>query len=890
MTEPQKPTTPLSADIHQLGDLLGQVIREQHGVEAFDLVEEVRLGAIACRTGERDALDCVKEIVDDLDLPALNVLIKAFSIYFQLINIAEDQQRIRVLRQREADGALDESLEAAIKTLHESGFSADQMRALLSSLRVRLVLTAHPTEAKRKEVLVKLRHVAEMLSKRDRQQLLGREQAQMQAALLEEIEALWQTRPTRAARPTVADEVDFGIYFLTSVIMDVVADLLAELRMLLAAYYPAEEWSALPVILQYASWIGGDRDGNPFVTPATTLETLAMLRAAAREVYLRETARLQEHLTQSTDEVAVSEALRAAVEADGAVAGHYPGEVYRQRIEQIRTRLDDDAYESGQHFLDDLLMIQASLSQHQGRHSARGLLGRLIDKVRIFGLQLAPLEVREDARRLEAALGELFRHYDLCADYGALSEEERQALLAREIDNPRPLFPFRAESFSEATASVIATWRTIAEAHQRYGPASIDCVIASMTQNASDVLAMLLLAKEVGIQDDVDLVPLFETIDTLQRAPLIMEALFESPPYQRHLAARGMHQPVMIGYSDSGKDGGYLAAKWELYKAQHTLAGVCMAYSVQLELFHGRGGSIGRGGGPTHRAILAQPASAMQGRIRITEQGEVIAYRYSNPEIARRHLHQVLNAVMVATGTLHEDESQADWWSAMGEMAADALQAYRQLVYEAPRFLDYWQQATPIQELTHMPIGSRPAKRHAGGFEAVRAIPWVFSWTQSRAIIPSWYGVGHALATFCQRHAHGLETLQAMYRGWRFFEAVVENVQLDLAKADLRIAEMYNTLVDDEPLREAIFAQITAEHERARTWVCRIIGQDDLLDNTPVLKRSIARRNPYVDPLNFVQIVLLRRLRRPDAPEREKLLSAVLATINGIAAGMKTTG
>lgn len=890
MTDPSVPLDALSADIHLLGDLLGRVICEQHGPEAFDLVERVRLCAKARRNGASDAAQ-LAEIISGADLDARRVLIKAFSIYFQLINIAEDQQRIRVLREREASGTLHESLGAAVGALYESGLSAEGMRSLLNSLRVRLVLTAHPTEAKRKEVLVKLRRIAEMLSTCDRQNLLPRERHGLGASLGEEIEEIWQTRPMRASRPTVADELDSSIYFLTNVIMDVAVDLLAELGTHLEALYPGEDWSQLPAILQYATWVGGDRDGNPTVTPEVTLQTLATLREAARRVYLAEVTLLREHLTHSVDEVGVSPELLESVRGNPQLEARYPGEVYRQKMEQIRARLEADDYSTGRELLADLRLVQASLMQHRGHRVARGALRRLIEKVRLFGLHLMPVEIRDDARNNAAALAELFRTYGLSDDYLNLPENEKQALLTREIANPRPLFPVEPH-FSKPVNNLIATWRMIAEAHRRYGPEVIDSVIASMTKQPSDVLAMLLLATAVGIDCCVDLVPLFETIDDLERAPHVMAQLFDNPAYAQHLASRGMRQQIMIGYSDSGKDGGYMAAKWGLYRAQQALATLCNERGILLELFHGRGGSIGRGGGPANRAILAQPPAAMQGLIRITEQGEVIAYRYSNPQIARRHLHQVMNAALIATATPPEDGNQLAWRSAMDEMAEAARRAYQELVYETVGFLDFWQQATPIHELTHLPIGSRPVKRGAGGFEAIRAIPWVFSWMQSRLLIPSWYGLGHALESFATRNTDGLETLREMYREWQFFQAIVENVQLDLAKTDIGIAELYAGLVEDAVLRNEVFTRVRAEYERTARWVCRIIGQEELMDNSPVLKRSIERRNPYVDPLNFIQVALLRELRQhqPGTPEYDELLQAVLATINGIAAGMKTTG
>ena len=886
-------TSALSADIKLLGNLLGLIIREQHGEDAFITVERVRANAKARRAGDQHATAELESIIEGLSLDQKRILIKAFSNYFQLINIAEDQQRVRVLREREATTGLHESIGAAIHTLHDAGVSAGEMRAILNRISARLVTTAHPTEAKRQEVLVKLRHIAQMIAERERSMLLPREQATLEAALAEEIEELWQTRPTRSARATVKDEVDFGVYFITHVVMDVLVDIYDDLRDALHADYPGEDWADLPALLRYASWIGGDRDGHPHVTPEVTWNTLRTLREAARQVYLDELAFLREHLTQSVDEVDVSEQMRQTLEWEPATA-RFPGELYRQQIELIHERLEQDAYHTGEELLADLHVIEHSLRANRGQRVAGGALHRLIEKVRLFGLHLLPLDVRQDARVHAAALDELFRGYGLAASYSALSEDDKQALLARELQNPRPLFPVEL-AFSEQTNMVAATWRIIAQAHREYGPAVIDTFIASMSTAPSDVLAMLLFAHEVGVQDNLDLVPLFETVDDLHAAPGIMTTLFEDDAYRRHLEARGMRQQIMLGYSDSSKDGGYLASNWGLYTAQQQLADVCQKHGVTLELFHGRGGSIGRGGGPTNRAILAQPRPSMQRPNKITEQGEVIAYRYSNPDIARRHLHQVMHALLLAVGAPVITDVQPDWRATMETLADLGQKAYQTFIYETPGFIEYWQQATPINELALMPIGSRPAKRGAGGFAQIRAIPWVFSWMQSRAIIPSWYGVGHAFEGYCHDcddpDSGGLATLRAMYAAWPFFQALVENAQLDLAKTDMEIAGIYSSLLADDALC-TFYDEIVAEHARACDWICRITGQDDLLDNSPVLQRSIERRNPYVDPLNFIQVNLLEELRALPARSaaREPLLQAIMMTINGIAAGMKTTG
>lgn len=884
MAESTKPTSQLSEDIHILGDLLGQVIREQHGDEALDLVEQVRASAKSRRAGDPASAASLMELINGLDLQKLNILTSAFSNYFQLINIAEDQQRIRVLRDRERQGILRESLHEAIKTLKEAGLTTTQMHDLIDALRVRLVFTAHPTEAKRQEVLIKQRHIAEALVRLDRGDLLPREVALINESLAEEIEELWQTRPTRAAQPTVADEVDFGVYFMTSAVMDVAVDLLDELRDLLDEAYPDEDWAYLSGVLQYASWVGGDRDGNPSVQPQTTRDTLATLRDAARGAYLLDLAHLRNHLTEYVPDDPI-------LNAPAELEARYPGEIFRQQIALIEQRLKADEYRTGADLLDDLLGVQLSLWRHRAVRVGDGAVNRLIEKVRLFGLRLVPMEVRDHSERNAQTVAELFKLYGINDNYLELPEDEKQALLTREIFNRRPLFPAEPH-LSDVANEVIAIWRMIADAHRRYGADVIDSVIASMSQQASDVLTMLLFANEVGIAEFVDIAPLFETVGDLNHAPEVMKTLFENPAYRQQLEARGERQEVMIGYSDSGKDGGYLASAWGLYKAQQILAEMCAKHNIRLELFHGRGGSIGRGGGPTNRAILSQPPSAMTGHIRITEQGEVIAYRYNNPQIARRHLHQVVSAAMLATAMPKEEAGRPEWHAAIDEMAQHAFRAFRDFVYDTPRFIEYWQQATPMDELTHLRIGSRPSKRKSGGFAAIRAIPWVFSWMQNRAIIPSWFGIGTALEAYTTAHKDGLETLRAMYRDWPFFNAAIENVHLDLAKTDLGIAALYNDLVEEEELRNQFFSRIREEYERAVQQVKQVVGEKELLENNPALKRSIERRNPYVDPLSIIQVSLLRRLRHtdPDSSEYAALMDAILATINGIAAGMKTTG
>ena len=885
----------LSQDIHTLGNWLGVIIQEQNGRAAYDLVEEIRAMSKARRDGDAAAAFQLADRLENLPLESKHVLIKAFSNYFQLINIAEDLQRIRVIRQREARDTLRESIVNAVSALHGSGKSAGEIRSLLETTRLRLVLTAHPSEAKRQEILIKLRHIAGMMEKRDRQDLLPREVRKLEDALGEKVEELWQTRQVRASKKQVADEVDMGIYFLRSVIVDVVIDIYEDLQRALERYYPDEDWSELPPVLRYASWIGGDRDGNPNVTTDVTLQTLSTLRNTAREMYLEEVSALANHLTQDTSAFGASAAMQLAGAAEGD--GRFPGELYRTRLTRIGQRLEADAYRSSRDLLRDLLEVQDSLKAHRGARVALGSVQRLVRKVRLFGLHLVPLEVREDANLHRAALDEIFDYYDIVAGFSALPEREKQALLSDEIRGRRPLFPNEIGVFSETTQSVIRTWQMIADAHDRYDSIVIDTVIASMSRQPSDVLAMLLFAREVGIDNDVYIVPLFETIDDLYRAPAIMEELFDNREYRKHLVARagkrGLRQQVMIGYSDSSKDGGYLASNWNLYNAQRILTEKCVAKGVSLELFHGRGGSIGRGGGPTNRAILSQPPESLHGGVKITEQGEVIAYRYSNKGIGQRHLNQVLNAVLLGMGLQEARHVPAHYFETMAALSEISAERYRKFVYESDGFIDYWQQATPIQELSMLQISSRPAKRQAkGGFSAMRAIPWMFSWMQSRAIVPSWFGLGSAFHAYADAGDGGIGRLQEMYRNWAFFTALIDNAQLDVAKADMGIAELYASLVEPPALREQFFGWIKREHALSSEMIMAVTGQETLLANMAAIKTSIQRRNPYVDPLNFMQVALLRELRGLDEGDsrRPQVLDATLATINGIAAGMKTTG
>lgn len=910
----------LSQTIHLLGDLLGEIIIEQEGREVFDLEEKIRGLTKAHRAGDEAAGRQVAALAESLvqDLPRTLAILKAFTTYFQLVNLAEEQQRVRVLRQRARLAAqqghpMSETVAEAIHRLRAEGVSADELRELLERLYVMPVFTAHPTEAKRRSVLVKLKAIADALHDLDLHDLLPEEEAEIVRSIREHIVALWQTDETRDRPPTVMDEVRNGLYYFETTLFDVIPQIYEEVHRALEAAFPGESFH-VPPFLRFGSWMGGDRDGNPFVTPEVTEQALREQKGLILQLYMQEVEALHGLLSMARTRVGFSGDLLASIEADVAlfddgeceeIMRRFRLEPYRQKLALMHRRLvatyhasehlwehdhlPPHAYPDAATFLHDLRLIQESLRRHRGEALAEGQLARLIRRVEVFGFHLATLDVRQHSERHTRALTEIFARYRLADDYAGLPEEAKLDLLSREIESPRPLTA--QLDFSQATNETVAVFRLIRRAQEHVAPEAIQTYIISMTTGVSHVLEVLLLARDAGLFGRLDIVPLFETIEDLHAAPRIMGALFNHPTYRRHLALRGNAQQVMIGYSDSNKDGGFLAANWELYKAQRTLAHVCDAHGIELTLFHGRGGTVGRGGGPANRAILAQPPESVRGRIRLTEQGEVISERYANPAIAHRHLEQVLHAVLLTSGRRPTFPQEEEWAAIMDELAARAYTAYRELV-EHPLFLRYFHQATPIDHIARLNIGSRPARRRpTAGIDDLRAIPWVFAWTQSRVNLPGWYGLGYALESWA---AEALEqrvaSLQTMYQEWPFFRTVIDNAQMSLRKADMAIATLYATLADEE-VRRTVFEAVRAEYARTERMILLVTGYRDLLDNEPWLQRSIRLRNPYVDPLNYIQVALLRRLRdTPPPDEAEGLQQAVLLSVNGVAAGLRNTG
>lgn len=930
----------LSADIHLLGDLLGKVIRRQAGVDIYDLEERFRALSKVRRHDPDAAAEVTAKItslVESLNLDEVQAVARAFTVYFQLINVAEDLHRARVLRNRiraASPEPIGESIKAAILELWEAGVDEYEMQRIISRLHVEPVFTAHPTEAKRRTLISKLRRIGEFLHELDTRNLIPSEQSHMQQELLSEITILWLTAQSRVEKPQVTDEVKTGLHYFESTIWDVVPRVYRQLEEALDEYFPTIKLP--PRFLTFGSWIGGDRDGNPNVTAYVTAETFRLHRGLALTCHA-ETARELNRSLSLSDKLQpplpeMMALLKEELDSDSShlkfLAKQYPEEPYRLVAAALKADLDDAnkdpvksrllendnspmaQLQSAEQLLRPLEAMDLSLRNGKTDQIADGDLKDALVQARVFGVNVARLDIRQLSDYHDQALGEIFAKLKISSDYTSLSETERAELLTSLLEAETPDFG-KPEDYEEKTAELLRLFQVIGRAVELYGPELIGPYIISMSTNVDDVLSVLLLAKWHGLclREDGNplslpaIAPLFETRKDLENAPAVMKSLFEHPSYLAHLKSQGMEQVVMVGYSDSNKDAGYLTATWELYQAQLSLMECCREHNVGLTLFHGRGGTIARGGGPANRAILAQPPGSVEGRVRLTEQGEVINDCYFHPQIAGRHLEQLISAVIISSSSMHKRRAspRKAWVEVMDELALTAYGQYRKFIYETPEVLQYWQEATPINELSGMRIGSRPARRQGGDVLAgLRAIPWGFSWMQSRHNLPAWYGVGHALAAYVEggEPDHRLATLQEMHSKWPFFRAMIDNLQVALGKADMGIARQYAALVQDKEVREQVFAAIEDAFNQTVQWIARVSKQKSILDNQPTLKRSIRLRNPYVDPLNFIQIRLLRELRSKPPSEKpgkedeqtQELQRALYITINGIAAGLKNTG
>jgi phosphoenolpyruvate carboxylase len=901
----------LSDDIHLLAGTLGDVLRTTRGEGAFTQTETVRALAKAVRAGDPAAISAFDTLIHALTDDEADTLVRAFTNYFQLINLAEDSERIRRIRRREAaeGGPRRGSLREAVSLLAVRGVDAEQVVALLAAAQIRLVLTAHPTEARRRTIVAKLARIFGILRDLDERKLLPGETARAHRRLAQTVEELWDSEEVRATELTVLDEVRTSLVYLLSTFVEVMPSIYRDLDEAIAEFYPGAA-IATPPLLRLGSWIGGDRDGNPNVTADVTLRALEMMRTAAlgmlegRLVDLAGRLSLAESIAGPAPLLEpLLDQLASQFPETAAQFGHVnAGEPYRQALTLMRERLRaaleqrPPGYANASELLEDLAQVDRSLRAQGAGLIADGDLRDVIRLVQVFGFHLAVMDVREHATRLSAALDDLLRAVAVTDRYLALDETERVALLAREIANPRPLIPDSLAAFAPETQEVVRTFRAIASALTGAHQGAVETFVISGAEHVSDVLGALLLMKETGLAEPggagarLSIAPLFEQERSLHDAAKTMARLLDIPVYRNALGSRDNLQEVMIGYSDSNKEIGFLGSAGALYRAQRELTDVFAAADVRHVFFHGRGGAIGRGGGPTNIAILALPPGTVSGRFKLTEQGEVIASRYSTTPIAHRELELVTGAVLASSvGVLPAPDPVrlAAFEDAFAAMADAAVAAYRALVYDEAEFVRFFEEATPIAEIAQLQIGSRPARRQqTHRIEDLRAIPWVFAWTQSRFLLPGWYGVGAGLAH--GRQVLGLELLQEMERTWPFFAATIGNAEMALAKADLGIAARYAALVGDESLRARIWNRISAEHASAVREILAVTGQVGLLERDLVLRRSIDRRNPYVDPLSYIQVELLHRLRAEGASPGTR--RTILRTVNGIAGGLKTTG
>ena len=907
-----------STQVRLLGDLLGRTIADIEGDAQLELVERIRHLAIDARSGDTDASQELVAVLRDVPAEDALVVVTAFASWFHLINLAEDQALVRQLifdRQAaaEAGETFTETITAAIQQLADRGVDGDRIGDLLDEVAIRPVLTAHPTESKRRTVLTKLGRVSAALRRLDQERLSPEVRARLEEFLAEEITSLWLTDETRAQAPTVIDEVRNGLYWVDAVLYDTVPRLYRELDRAVRTTFPDVDVE-VGRFLRFGSWIGGDRDGNPNVTAEVTERTLREHKTLAIRLLRRSIDRLHAHLSITSRRAPTAALIeRYAALADvlpeeaAEAEERYPEQPHRQFLalvyrvlavtEELAAnpwradrKVDERSYATSQQLIDDLQLLRDSLRAVGAARIADGRVRDLQVQAKVFGFHLVTLDLRQHARRHAAALSELFARYGDAPDFAGLPEDERRSILERELSTERPLAPAVLD-LSEETNETLRLFRTVRRAHQRLGRDAIDTYIISMTQHVSDVLAVLVMARDAGCDDALDVTPLFETVDDLDRAPQVLDALLRCAPYRDHVRRRDEHQQVMIGYSDSNKDGGYLAATWQLQRAQRALAEVADAHGVKLTLFHGRGGSIGRGGGPANAAIRAQPPESVRGRFKLTEQGEVIAARYRDDRLAHRHLEQIIHAVLLTARPHRAPKTTARVDAVLDDLAGRARLAYRELVHDTPETITYLHEATPLDAIGDLNIASRPARRKPGaGIDDLRAIPWVFAWTQCRINLPAWYGVGTAIHSWAGDDHDRWEELGELVAVSPLLKVTLDNVEMALAKADLRIASEYARLARPE-IRDAVFPRIEAEFERTATALRRVLGGEELLAHDPDLRAVLKLRDPYLDPLHSVQAALLGRLREEaDADRSSRLRDAVLVATNGIAAGLRNTG
>jgi len=904
----------LRNDIRLLGRILGDTVRDQEGADVFDLVERIRQTSIRFHRGDDKAARRELELIlDSMSISQTVRIVRAFSYFSHLANIAEDQNNIRRMREssRASDVPRPGTLAQTLLHARTAGIKAGSLRKFFASALVSPVLTAHPTEVRRKSTIDREMEIAAVLDRRERVQFTPDELSASDEQLRRAVLTLWQTNILRRTRLTVLDEVANGLSFYDYTFLNEVPRLHCKLEDRLNEGEGAAPGD-LASFLKMGSWIGGDRDGNPFVTADVMRGTLKMQSSRVIRYYLDELHVLGSELSLAAHLADVSKDLRSLAERSPDKSPHRSGEPYRLAVSGIFARLtatagrlevettraavgEAEPYANVAEFKADLDILYRSLISNNSRVIARGRLRHLRRAVDCFGFHLASLDIRQNSAVHERTVAELIDAAMPGKSYLAMNEEARIALLTSELRNARPLTSAFVK-YSEETVGELAVFRAAAEAHVRFGAEAIPQCIISMCKGISDMLEVAVLLKEVGLVDPsgrsaINVVPLFETIEDLQASSHIMDRILSMHDYRKLVDCRGSVQEVMLGYSDSNKDGGFVTSGWELYKAEIGLVEVFERHHVRLRLFHGRGGSVGRGGGPSYDAIIAQPGGAVNGQIRITEQGEIISSKYANADVGLDNL-EILAAATLEASLLQPRQSapRAEYLKAMEQLSAHAFKAYRGLVYETEGFADYFWASTVITEIATLNIGSRPASRKkTREIEDLRAIPWVFSWAQCRLMLPGWYGFGSAVEIWIKENPDtGMAFLKELYREWPFFRTLLSNMDMVLAKSSIAIASRYAELVPDVALRERIFERIKREWQSSIDKLLEIMGQTRLLESNPLLDRSIRHRFPYMDPLNHVQVELLKEHRAQNTDEQ--VLRGIQITINGISAGLRNSG
>jgi phosphoenolpyruvate carboxylase len=914
---------PLVEDIRLLGRILGDTIREQEGAEAFELIERVRQLSVAYRL-KRDASAgrVLDRLLKNLSGDQTVSVIRAFAYFSHLANIAEDRHHVRRREHHEAQGHLQEgSLAMAFERLFDAGYRAGEIAGTLAQSHISPVLTAHPTEVQRQSILAAERAIAELVGERDRL-VTAHERDDNEALLRARVTQLWQTRMLRPVKLTVADEIENALSYYHATFLREIPRLYRDVERTLHGH-------AVPSFLRMGHWIGGDRDGNPNVGAHTLKLAMARQAEVALRYYLTEVHALGGELSISQTLAGVTPEMTALADASPDKNPHREDEPYRRALIGVYARLaatlhertgtealrhavaPQNPYAGAEEFLGELRIVEASLKHHHASSLIAPRLAPLMRAVQVFGFHLATIDLRQSSDQHEVVVAELLRVARIEADYAALAEDDKRALLLRVLNDPRPLFVPLA-TYSKWSVDELAVFEQARRTLAAFGRNAIRHCIISHTEDVSDLLEVLLLQKESGLlrgtldddaHADLIVVPLFETIDDLRNAEPIMRAYYALPGVLpmilRSKAGSAAEQDIMLGYSDSNKDGGFFTSNWELYRAETALVSLFeplrKEHGLRLRLFHGRGGTVGRGGGPSYQAILAQPPGTVNGQIRLTEQGEVIASKYANPEIGRRNLETLVAATLEAT-LLHPTKTAPKaFLDAAAQISEASFKAYRALVYGTPGFTDYFFEATPIREIAELNIGSRPASRKAGRrIEDLRAIPWGFSWGQCRVALPGWAGFGSAIESWLAAGSRKerLALLQKMHKQWPFFRTLLSNLDMVLAKSDLRIAARYVELVEDKKLAKRIFGAVQAEWEKTNAMLSLITGEKERLAANPALARSIEHRFPYLDPLNHLQVELMRRYRhqRANEPGAERVKRGIHISINGIAAGLRNTG